>query len=75
MFHSVGPITLTPKSYQPVKSKYSAPKLKAWFTKVTLKGSLNSGFKLYWIQSVNKDVFSKQLPPQNMLVTGDFKKS
>ena len=45
MFHSVGPITLTPKSYQPVISKYSAPTLSVSFTKVTLKGTLTSGFK------------------------------
>lgn len=52
MFHSVGPITLTPKSYQAVKSKNSAPKLKVASTKVTLKDSLHSSFKHYTIQTI-----------------------
>lgn len=59
MFHSACPLTSTPKSYQPVKSKYSS-KLHAWFTKVTLKGSLDSG--------------SKHIYKQNIFVTGGFGK-
>lgn len=39
------PYDLNTQIYQPVKFKNSAPKLKGWFTKVTLKGSLDHGFK------------------------------
>ena len=47
MFHFVSPITLTPKSYQTVKSKYSAPKSNISFIKVTLKGGLDTDFNCY----------------------------